>query len=380
MPVSFNGETPGESTSFLRESIVGSFAPGADARKNPRRQSVIVQAFSRLESSDEIGFHDGFDLSTKNIMIKCIAGLLIFFVMGAIAYSYVFEHWTLIDSFYFMVTTFSTVGYGDLTTSSQISRIFTTFLALSGITGMGIFLGLIGSAFVNRERETMNLLQKSGADRVVNQFVSNLSNRGDEMADIEDVLEEVQQNKESIPSIIVGTVKVQFPSIVVILLIAIGIGKLEGWDYSTSIYYAVVTSTTTGFGDVDPSTQLTRFIAIFFIPLSVALMAEILGSIAGGIVEMDTRKQEEKFLERELTLSDIEAMDEDHDDKVSPEEFLTFMLVAMQKVDRETIDQIMDVFHKLDETGDGHLTKDDLKRKAGQVRASRFSQSYTEVI
>lgn len=138
---------------------------------------------------------------------------------------------------------------------------------------MGIFLGLIGSAFVNRERETMNLLQKSGADRVVNQFVSNLSNRGDEMADIEDVLEEVQQNKESIPSIIVGTVKVQFPSIVVILLIAIGIGKLEGWDYSTSIYYAVVTSTTTGFGDVDPSTQLTRFIAIFFIPLSVALVS-----------------------------------------------------------------------------------------------------------
>lgn len=40
----------------------------------------------------------------------------------------------------------------------------------------------------------------------------------------------------------------------------------------------------------------------------------------------------------------------------------------------------MDVFHKLDETGDGHLTKDDLKRKTMQVRASRFSQSYTEVI
>lgn len=108
MPVSFNGETPGESTPFLRGSIVGSFASGTDARKNPRRQSVIVQAFSRLESSDEIGFHHGFDLSTKNIMIKCIAGLLIFFIMGAIAYSYVFEHWTLIDSFYFMVTTFST--------------------------------------------------------------------------------------------------------------------------------------------------------------------------------------------------------------------------------------------------------------------------------
>lgn len=51
---------------------------------------------------------------------------------------------------------------------------------------------------------------------------------------------------------------------------------------------------------------------------------------------MDTRKQEEKFLERELTLSDIEAMDEDNDDEVSQVEFLTFMLVAMQKVDRES--------------------------------------------
>jgi hypothetical protein len=35
-------------------------------------------------------------------------------LIGVIAFSFVFEPWTVIDSLYFSVVTFTTVGYGDL--------------------------------------------------------------------------------------------------------------------------------------------------------------------------------------------------------------------------------------------------------------------------
>jgi len=42
-------------------------------------------------------------------------------------------------------------------------------------------------------------------------------------------------------------------------------------------------------------------------------------------------------------------------------EFLSFMLVAMQKVDKESVDEIKALFNKLDVDNSGTLSKDDLK-------------------
>ena len=50
------------------------------------------------------------------------------------------EGWGWIDSFYFSVISLTTVGYGDLFPTSDISKIFTIVYLFMGI---GILLGLI---------------------------------------------------------------------------------------------------------------------------------------------------------------------------------------------------------------------------------------------
>jgi voltage-gated potassium channel len=64
-------------------------------------------------------------------------GLLL--VVGTLFYS-LSQGWSLIDSFYFSVTTLTTVGYGDLAPEGEGARLATVAYQLSGIGLLVIFL------------------------------------------------------------------------------------------------------------------------------------------------------------------------------------------------------------------------------------------------
>ena len=71
-------------------------------------------------------------------------------------------------------------------------------------------------------------------------------------------------------------------------------------------------------------------------------------------------KAEKDFLRREITFSDLQSLDENEDGKVCELDFIKFMLVAMQKVDRRTIKDLHNLFHALDAGKDGYIQKEDL--------------------
>lgn len=55
--------------------------------------------------------------------------------IGVVFYRHV-ENWSWVDSLYFCVITLATVGYGDLTPTTDIGKLFTVFYVVIGI---GIF-------------------------------------------------------------------------------------------------------------------------------------------------------------------------------------------------------------------------------------------------
>jgi Ca2+-binding EF-hand superfamily protein len=95
--------------------------------------------------------------------------------------------------------------------------------------------------------------------------------------------------------------------------------------------------------------------------LAVAVTGGLLGRIATAFIDRYNDTVEDKFLQRAMTLADLGAMDNDCDSRVSPEEFLTYMLVALQKVEKEDIDEIMAIFRKFDKDNSGYIEKEDLQ-------------------
>ncbi len=67
----------------------------------------------------------------KRIKIATLA-LALILLIGTVFYHF-YEGFTWIDAFYFTAITITTVGYGDLHPTQDISKVFTVFLSFSGI-------------------------------------------------------------------------------------------------------------------------------------------------------------------------------------------------------------------------------------------------------
>ena len=89
-------------------------------------------------------------------------------------------------------------------------------------------------------------------------------------------------------------------------------------------------------------------------------MGRWLSVVAGRIIEEKQFKFRQQMATKDLTIRDLEVMDEDGDGVVTQIEFLEFMLVAMNKVDKETLVELREHFEHLDADGTGTLTKEDL--------------------
>jgi len=60
---------------------------------------------------------------------------------------------------------------------------------------------------------------------------------------------------------------------------------LEDWTWIQALYYSVVTLTTVGYGDLVPTTDLSRLIAIIYIIFGVGIMLTSLGSISSSFLK-----------------------------------------------------------------------------------------------
>ena len=70
--------------------------------------------------------------------------------VGTVFYK-LMEGWSWVDSFYFTMVTLTTVGYGDLTPSSDVAKLFTVFLIVSGVGFILAFLNFLATMTVNRK-------------------------------------------------------------------------------------------------------------------------------------------------------------------------------------------------------------------------------------
>ena len=78
--------------------------------------------------------------------------LLIFMVVivaGAFLY-HVVEGWSILDSFYFVIVTVTTIGYGDVVPMTSVGKVFTMFFSFFGVAMAFYFLTLAGSTLFKK--------------------------------------------------------------------------------------------------------------------------------------------------------------------------------------------------------------------------------------
>lgn len=185
--------------------------------------------------------------------------VVVYFSLGVVYYNKA-EGWDVTTSIYFQMVTVSTVGYGDLSPSSDASKLFTVFWILLGII---VVFSQLAAAVDFFTRPVVRLV-KAFFERMCPQKGIDIDEDG--TADFKMPRHPIlYYPKELLPSFLIG-LALQLTSAALFT-------KVEGWTFGTAMYHCMVTSTTVGYGDTSISPTIrARTLATVHILLSVAII------------------------------------------------------------------------------------------------------------
>lgn len=355
---------------FNAEELKATTHGGTEAEEQERLQRLTDETTQEIRQSMEF------------TMGQCLAAIIVYLLVGVLAYTLLLEpNWTFIDSLYFTVTTISTVGYGDLTPTTAWSRNFTAIFALGGVSCLGVVLGIVGSNLMDRQAHAMEATLHSNRANVMTVFspppssVSFSSHVSEEAATTRSYttrsssmdtttssrtashrLPEENENHD-----VCARLLIPIMTLLIGAIIMTNMDPTDEWTISKTLYYLVITAATIGYGDESPRSQMGRLFAVIYIPVAVMTMGEFLRVVAHVIMERKQRAFRESLkTNASFTLRDLEVMDTNGDGKVTRAEFLEFMLIAMNKVDKDLMIGLNEQFERLDCDGDGELELNDL--------------------
>lgn len=123
-------------------------------------------------------------------------------------------------------------GYGDLSPSTDASRLFTMAFASSGIIILGVFLGIIGTRLFEIREDGANEKLKMAKKKVLQQF-SSPDQSFDEPPE--------PPPPRTLWDDVWGIFKIEAPIILFLILLATPVVWLEGWDVTMGFYWMFVT-------------------------------------------------------------------------------------------------------------------------------------------
>jgi voltage-gated potassium channel len=106
-------------------------------------------------------------MEEKTKLYLALTVLTALIVVGTLFYHFV-EGWSFLDGVYFSSTTLTTIGFGDLHPTKPISKLFTIFYVLSGVSVMLYTIGEVARIQLEAGEERIRKrLERSNEDRVV---------------------------------------------------------------------------------------------------------------------------------------------------------------------------------------------------------------------
>jgi len=283
------------------------------------------------------------------------------------------EPWTVIDALYFTTVSVSTVGYGDLVVSSDLSRLFTAVWIVIGVAVV----------FVQTAVVFQNLFDTVGMcmHRCVDIIDGNL-----------DLLrhKDLQDGRPGeTGNVYLYYIRELILYVGLFVAVQFGVGTVilyteEHFSIADAAWYCFVTSTTVGYGDKNVRSQAGRLYATFHIQLSVIWLAAIIGHVGSLYDRRQRMIRYEAMMRRRLDAKMISRMDRDGNG-VDRVEFLVGTLIFLgaevggEALSWKHIAPMLKQFNSFDVDGDGKLTTRDLERLA-KLRADISVRPHDEQV
>jgi len=311
---------------------------------------------------------------------------LIYFLVGTLVYNYL-EGWAPADTVYFLVVTSTTVGFGDFYPASPLGKLFTTFYAIVGIT---VVLGALAPLVA--------ILQGDWRERLLGCLGCGT---GVDTSDLSLSIEEVNKRINYTRRYALALLS---PAVVLVSGMALhynfireplGTGEdafrlwASEWAASNlgledvdaiiamvcpldliglidSFYWAMITMTTIGYGDICPSSQTAKLLAAMYLPIAVIALADAISDVSMIGTRRAIRETDFGMTVDECLLRDaVRDSEMNFSPVLSEAEFLQDQLVANKLVDEAAVIVIKRQFRHL--TRRGNFVTDEDRQLSAQL-------------
>jgi len=297
------------------------------------------------------------------------------------------EGWRFVTALYFVIQVVTTIGYGDLTPSHDLTKLFCAIYILCSLVVLAYVFNLIAQQF---SRMHANFIRKRL--RMLEAVVFRHASAGvwKDQTELDKLHKKMKDMYGRFNKVVAATV-------VVVLFVAFGTvfyrlyeacscsygkthiagcrmdsravcertgGSVHTW--SSAFYMSVVSLTTVGFGDHTPKTQLGRSIGVFWMLFGVAGMANWVAKLSEFFVQEQLKRED--FLREEINEHTFRSMDTDGDGYLSQNEYRGYLLVRYGLVSQSDLDIIDSHYNFIDKAGAGRVT-------LAMVQQARQSQS-----
>lgn len=298
------------------------------------------------------------------------------FVGGMLSMHFL-EGWSFVDSFYFVIVVTTTVGYGDMAPKTVLGKLYMCYYVLAAVSIISTCLAYAVGLLIDRQEELLmaTLIGEADDEDAESGVVQSAPDVGGSPGrSREEVVADWLASSRYFSWISdyrwladlswLG----DYSEVGVTLLIFIFICACGVWVFMTyehlsfvdAVYVTCVSATTVGFGDIDPTRNVTKGIMSIWLVLATLTLAKLITDQSDAFVRSRQRAVTRRLLSAQLDRRAIREMDENGDGKVDVGEFLAQMLVSMDKVKQSDIDDCMRRFKELDSDGSGFVDLLDL--------------------
>ncbi|KAL2135782.1 hypothetical protein VTI74DRAFT_6987 [Chaetomium olivicolor] len=248
--------------------------------------------------------------SQRTLMLQTIM-LLLYLLLGALLFSKL-EDWSYLDGVYWAAVTLFTVGFGDLHATTTLGRALLLPYSLVGIISLGLVIGSIRSLVLDRgkrrlgarmvekkRRRTLQRMTKKGKDDILvpikegpplssvptnSSGLTEFERREHEFKLMRKIQEAAAHRRRWVAmGISTGTW-------LVLWMVGAKIfqeceDRYQGWTYFDGLYFAYVSLTTIGYGDVTPVSNAGKSFWVFWGLLALPTMTVLISNAGDTIVK-----------------------------------------------------------------------------------------------
>jgi len=288
-------------------------------------------------------------------MFKALISYVALISLGTLVFALT-NRLSFLDAMYFTTVTLTTVGYGDIHPSNHFAKIFCIIYVFVGFVMITFVLNTISQQVMAATARDMAAARKK-------KFESLSAPGSAERASSSKNLDDTTSHH-----MLMATKKIAIvlmPLIFMMVLVAIFEGNMEGWSTIEAFYFVAVTTTTVGYGQETPKQQVSKGLAIFYIPILVVMCS----TAVAGVRDVIDRIVEEKKVAQFDLKKVLNTCPSNSNGDISKETFVLYMLKATGKISADDINELLAHFEILDVDNSGTVNASDLALE-GPVNAA----------